>query len=264
MGEHVSLDGYPSDIAKNRAAQYLKNTDWTFYNLLPISLNVYYLTFMERRNIKPQLLFSIKPHETKSIHADVLREGDHIYALRSISHVAYGEQNLFKTILPSYTLVASRKDIRLGDIVYDYADGGSMYSNSSADISGLFLHNCLSIPIYAYYKGNLVARIDTDENTATYNGGSPAFTYFENGGYGLKIGDEIGFSFTNEKKLWSKILLDDKFIKTIHIGIIDAGNTAKQTDSYGYSVTHDSVSGIPYYPSNPYAYQIKVSDNYYD
>ena len=113
----------------------------------------------------------------------------------------------------------------IGGINYAVESAQLNLHNLTADIPNLWIYNELSMPISFFYKSNKIAIISgknvTNAIPQPLQGGYGNELYFENFGYGVNIGDEVGYAIGRTAMQPTYIaVLSDKWIREVHVGNI--------------------------------------------
>ena len=231
------------------------NTPWKFTNLLPTPIILYAAKSPEQAPGK--LLGTLEGRKTKYISADGLEDRDILYTM--YKNPSNGKLYI---MLQPYVLHGNQRDIKLGSIVYDEY-GTTNFKNTYADLPSVKIYNMLPMTIDVQYApfthptafGPVVAKVAPFDEVG-YMGGGDNSVYYDNNANGLRIGDQLKFSYSvggrSSKGVPSvnylTVTVKDNFMKNLYVGKIDAGGyRGPDSDVFAYSAEKADTIGVTYY-----------------
>lgn len=230
MTEYMKLGRGVDVYGISPQSQYL------FHNKLPSDIIIYRERSFDKA-CKLDLLTSLAPFEKKYIDPKKIDDKDRLVACHKIGDKVY-------PVMEPYTSRSFQRHILFGTAVCE--TGYKSYSGVN-DMSGVWLHNCIRIPLFVYYQGDIVAKIQAYDGKS-YKGGSAASLFFTNNAMGLKVGSEISFSYALKKPSRSfKVMITNENITDIFLGKISGGEDEIFSDNAIYRVNSPNILGIKYY-----------------
>ena len=230
---------------------------------------------MERVNQNSRFLTTLKSGEQKGFSYDTLHDGDQIM-------VCYRTKDGLVPFLLPYKVRNFWKKITIGAVEYSSDGGQAEVQASFWDMRGIWIHNMTFSPMNIYYKNRLSAQIFAYNGTG-YMGGGASTIYFDNDREGLKLGDELSFSFSVNGMETKKmvVILDDIECLSIYVGSVLGGSTQSRTivgrrgdsaitpEAWGpeqdfgvFRVGRPSYTGVTYYESDKEQYKTYPTANY--
>jgi hypothetical protein len=243
MKRYEGMGNMVDDYSREGMAAALKETMWRFENLLPFTVYLY-------RRVTPTQVSKIGVVEAKKSisalkdeHGMKLRGGD-------LVHILFLNDGKFYEITRSEQLRDDSRLFKIGDIVYENI-GPSFFDNIHTDISGVKIHNHLSMPIEVWFQDKKLGYVHGCDDKG-YLGGSQSITYIDNDCRGFRLGDELVFRIPYVKKLsrddlYAKVLLVDNMITDIHVGKVSYFHVPPPPDTYAYRASSQPYTGITYY-----------------
>nr|QBK85448.1 MAG: hypothetical protein LCMAC101_00350 [Marseillevirus LCMAC101] len=204
-------------------------------------------------------------NKTVKFAPDAFKDGDLlmvVYKYLNPNDLSKGGKNY--QAMQSYFLREFRKEINIGDVVYE----GTMtiYHSSESALPGIWIHNQLLFPLNIYYGGHLVSQIGAYDGM-NYLGGSRASIWFDNQRQGLAFDAPITLAYSlpesegTSEFLFSVFLYDAK-MKNMIVGVINGNPDGPPPGNAVYSIDEPVYTGITYYipigngksrATNPYA-----------
>lgn len=218
-------------------------TEWTFINLLPLTIKLYVGSVGEKLRYLFQLSAFGKITYDTTKKPVKLQNGDviHVASEMKYSSTKYGSDFGLEIIRPE-NLRGDSCFVYIGNIVYNWKNN-SNYFNIHTDISGLHIHNRLAVPIDIYWTPKQrssklkLAQVDLDDGLDFMI--SKSHVYVDNDNNGFKLGDKLSFVLRNEKLQYAEITLDDNYMSDIFVGVIDQKENKLPYDIYSYTFEND-------------------------
>lgn len=187
-------------------------------------------------------------------------------------HITYrpgGNKGPEYEILEPITLVEDVRTIRIGDVVYEDKTN-TLVQRSHSDISGIRVHNKVSIPVRIYYKGLRLAHIHRNDGTS-FQSGSAGSVYLNNDTKGFNIGDKLDLRFVfstlwaikdgvrvkvspEDGRVteipWCSVTIQDNYMSDMYLGVVNQHVTQPIQDMYSYRAGSPNVSGLKYLIGN--------------
>ena len=229
-----------AEYDKDQISKHLEGKPWTFLNLLPTRVLVYVRD--SSKNI--QFLGTIIPHGklvTSQTPAGMPLKKD--LEIHVLFPELQGSQRAYEFTRPTYLTTESRL-VRIGDIVYK--EGDSNAKGLSGDIPGIRVVNHLAIPLDIWYHKMRIAQVRGDDGTE-YMGGSPNSVYINNNRDGFRLGDELSFVFAYNQRQYASVLLNDNYLREMHVGVTNQKFTPPDPDTYAYRLDAPTHTGITFY-----------------
>jgi len=250
-GTNVKYFSVSHDEEKFQREAILKGLPWTFINLLPIKINVWVYTPM-----KMDLVGTIAP-QSKLVALEgqtglKLEEGYEIHVTYPDYPGDCGKKGIwsgpeYEICRPEFLFSDSRM-VRIGDAVNE-AKSTDYTQRTHTDITGIRVHNHLTIPLGIYHKGNKIGRVAGDDGTDAPFSGSPGSVYLSNDSNGFRIGDCLDFVFENPRLGYCTVTIHDNYISDMYIGNITQHYVPTIKDYYSYRVDTPNITGLRYFES---------------
>ena len=252
--DYFNLRGQIGDVLRDQSAAAQSQSPWRIINMLP---NTLVLWTEQYQSGDPKFFTEIKSRETLVYSPDQFSDRDQLY-------VYYRYQGKLVPFMEPYMFRNIWKTIRVGAVTYSSEGGHGQVQASNWDLRGVWLNNCLPIPLDVYYRGRLAAQIG-GYNGLSYMGGGASSLYFDNDREGLNFMDQITFKYSlpgDAGKYLFDVVIDDEQCLSMNIGVVSGGLWGPNPDNAVYRVDRPSYTGITYYlpigrgnsvATNPYA-----------
>lgn len=220
-------------------------------NLTPSSITLLKST-PEEENCYPKAFITLPPFSTKKVPVDALGEGYSLFVSTTSSR-----GNI--PLMERYVVREFRKHIRIGAVTYGSLGGRNEVVASNWDMRGVMIHNRLTVPLNVHYKGRLVAQMFGYSGT-DYMGGSGSSLYFDNDREGLRMFDELLFSYTIDGKTYpyTKAVLNDVQAREIFVGVVSGGFWGPTNDSAVYRIDDSVYTGIDRFEQTAEQYRTQL------
>ena len=239
MSSKYSSVTYDADQSERR--ELLRGKPWTFFNLLPVAVNVYVYT-----PTRSDMIGVIQPNgrltTSRGITGLELKNGYEIHVLFQPERCKGPEYEITRPIF----LFDDSRTIRIGDAVHEEKTN-TLTQRTHTDIMGIRVHNRLTIPLDIYYKGAKIGAVAGDDGTDAPMSGSPGSVYLTNDSNGFRIGDELGFVFHYNNARYCTVKIHDNYISDIYIGVVNQHYVPTIQDMYSYRVDSPTITGLKYF-----------------
>jgi len=258
------------DFDKRSRERFLRGRPWTFTNLLPFEVKVYFY-----RPHLIDLVGYIAPRGTlvtaKSKKGYSLEVGDEMHITypkleKGREFAPQGSVPEFEIIRPFYLFDDSRM-VNIGDTVYQ--DRHNTQVILHRDISGIRVHNHISIPIKVYQvlgkdtiagtagrftnaaeKGQrvLLAEIGPDDGTS-FMSGSTNSAFIDNNYFGFRIGDQLEIVFADGRKNVPHMVVQitDNFTSDILVGETSQHTDNQSQSFFSYRIDAPNITQTRYF-----------------
>ena len=221
------------DVDRSSRRDHLAGKEWTFHNLLPFRIIAYM-----RRGPGGGLrkLVDIPPHEKRFVQ-DLIADDE--------LHFIYPtKENLYYEVVRPAFLLDDSRIVRIGDVVYEEKDTPNTFLHK--DISGIRIHNQLTLPIDIYHAGHKLASIAGDDGTSFMNG-APNSAFVNNDGKGFRVGDELGFTIAYNNQKYGSVAISDRYVSDIIVGAVTQHYTPRRFDVVSYRIDEPNVMDQEYF-----------------
>ena len=262
--KYPTLSDQPSDILIRQQERVLAPQSLIIYNKLPIDIQV----FRERAALPGDDMQSILPSNTISLGVIPASGRSEIDGSAIIlndllnfkTYTVYNGQPLpSKFVTPSMRVRRRLGDITIGSVV-SAQNGYNRDITSWCDISSIKLHNMLMWPLVICHNGIPKIALKANQDLGKQEHGNlitSPYAYYDNGGMGIKIGDQFTVYTADEhnsQKCGMELYtfsINDRNTSEIFIG---QGSTevdvSIKPENYSYRLSNTKKSGVYISPSD--------------
>jgi len=205
---------YNSDFMQRNAANTNKNLPYTFMNVLPFDINLFYMA----QDNREQKLATIQPNHIVGFSHDMFK--------RQIqpNSIVYIEDIKNRVLTKPFTLKSFNKFMFLGSTIY----GANKYSGyyggfaSESSVTGLYIHNDFPFGVSIHYRGELQGYVNGRKNGDKNEpqGYSQNMTYLNNNIDGYRLGEKLTVKSRENGVILSEIYIQDTKAKDVYLGQI--------------------------------------------
>lgn len=193
------------DKIKRQREKRLAGNPWRFTNMMNCSIEIFYTTAHKDSCVRS--LGWVGAKQTLSVDCSFLKGGYIIHIFR----------NGIECLEP-YTLLAGKKDLKVGTTSYDNI-GFTRFKSLYSDMFGINFHNRFCFPIEIYFNQKLVATVGSYKGL-NFMGGGDSTVYYTNNWLGSEVGNRFAFKEKGSDTFLYEITLVSRTTQNIYVGIV--------------------------------------------